>query len=599
MLKRLSRPATGAQSYSSVNRLSGLAPARLLLLVSLATGLGGLSGRADSVAGAPFDLQRFIDTELRAGKQRIVVPPGRYRVAPKQSAHLSFKGLTNIVMVATGVEMICTETARAVNFENCRNVRFEGMTIDYDPLPFTEGRITALAPDKSWVEFEIIEGYPDNKLEQRIEIYDPATGELRREMTGWEEGFAALGNHRYRIAKPKGYRYRKEWDTEEAGDILVTNQRSAAGTGDHAIVAARCTGLRLEEVRLYAAPCFGFLEHLCDGSTYYRCKVCRRPLAEDPVKRGFPRLRSLNADAFHSIEAVKGPAIIECAAKFQGDDCVNIHGTYHLVTASHENELRVVVAAAGRLTIEPGDAVEFLPYEGKRPADAIALKVELDSPMNGTERAFIQKLQMDASLHQRLLSSEARFFKLTLDRAVSLSIGSGVCSGNRVGNGCLVKGCDFGYNRSRGIIIKASRAKVIGNTITHSWMTAVLVAPEFFWWQEAASSSDVLIEGNAVVGCRCPAIEVVAAGGNGNPLPSGAHRNITIRRNTVAQSVWPNIRATSTDRLAIRNNRLTPVEPERFVPPLPARWDWGTNPPAAILTESCDQPKVQSLPAKP
>ena len=576
---------------------SGLTRAGLLL-AALVIGLGGLSGRADSAAGGPFDLQKLIDTELKAGKKRIVVPPGQYRVAPKHSAHLNFKDLTNIVIVASGVEMICTETTRAVKFENCRNVRFTGMTIDYDPLPFTEGRITALAPDKSRVEFEIIAGYPDNKLEQRIEIYDPATRELRREMTGWAEGFEALGNHRYRIAKPKGYRYRQEWDTEEVGDVLVTNQRSTAGTGDHAIVAAGCSGLRLEEVTLYAAPCFGFLEHRCDGSTYYRCKIGRRPLAEDLVKRGFPRLRSLNADAFHSIEAVKGPAIIECAAQFQGDDCVNIHGTYYLVTASHENQLRVLVPAAGHLAIEPGDAVEFLPYEGQRPPDAIAMKIEPDGPMNGAERAFIQKSPMDASLHQRLLSDQARFFKLTLDRAVSLPIGSGICSGNRVGNGCLVKGCDFGYNRSRGILIKASRAKVIGNTIAHSWMAAVLVTPEFFWWHEAASSSDVLIEGNTIVGCRTPAIEVVAPDANGQPLPSGAHRNITIRRNTIAQSVWPNIRATSTDGLVIQKNRLTPSEPEQFVPPLPARWDWGTNRPAAILIECCDQPKVQSSPAQ-
>ena len=118
------------------------------LLAALVAGLGGLSGRADSVPAAPFDLQKFIDTELKAGKKRIVVPPGRYRVVPRQSGHLCFKDLTNTVIVASGVEMICTETARAVNFENCRDLRFEGMTIDYDPLPFTEGRITALAPDK-------------------------------------------------------------------------------------------------------------------------------------------------------------------------------------------------------------------------------------------------------------------------------------------------------------------------------------------------------------------------------------------------------------------------------------------------------------------
>jgi hypothetical protein len=571
----------------------------LLLLVSLGTALRGASSRAGAAAGTPFDLQQFIDGELNAGKKRIVVPPGRYRVTPRQSVHLSFKDLAGVEIVATGVEMICTETSRAINFENCRDVRFKGMTIDYDPLPFTEGRITALAPDKRWLEFEVIDGYPDTKLEQRIEIYDPVTGELRCEMTGWQEAFEPLGNHRYRITKPKGYGYREKWDTEQVGDILVTNQRSTAGTGDHAIVATRCTGQRLEDVTLYAARCFGFLEYRCNSTIYYRCKVARRPLAENLVQRGFPRLRSLNADAFHSIEAVKGPAIIRCAAKYQGDDCVNIHGTYHLVMASHENQLRVLLAAGGSMTIEAGDAVEFLPYEGQRPADAVAVRIELDTPLTDTERAFIACLQMDTSLHQRLLSTQARVFKVALDRAIPLPMGSGVCSGNRVGNGCVVKGCDFGYNRSRGIIIKGSHAQVIGNTITHGWMTAVLVAPEFPWWHEAASGNDVLVEGNKIVGCRAPPIEVTAIGGNGKPLPSGAHRNITISRNTISQSVWPNIRVTSTEGLVIKKNRLTPADPKRFVPPLTTRWDWGTNQPVAILMERCAQPEVQSLTSKP
>jgi len=570
----------------------------LLLVASLATGQGGPGGGAGSPAGTPFDLQQFIDAALKAGNKRVVIPRGCYRVTPRQGVHLSFKNLTNVEIVAGGVEMICTETSRAINFENCRSVCFKGMTIDYDPLPFTEGRITALAPDKSWLEFEVIGGYPDNKLEQRIEIYDPATGELRREMPSWQPGFEARGNHRYRLKKHKGYGYREPWDSEQLGDILVTNQRSPTGTGDHAIVADHCTNLRLEEVTLYSAPCFGFLERRCDGTTYDRCKIDRHPPAGDPVPRGFPRMRSLNADAFHSNGATKGPAIIQCTAKHQGDDCVNIHGTYHLVMAGHENELRVLVAAGGSMTIEVGDAVEFLPYEGPRPADAVAVAIQPDAPLTDTERAFVAKLQMYASLHQRLLSLQARLFKVTLDRAVPLPMGSGVCSGNRVGNGCVVKGCDFGYNRSRGIIIKASHAKVIGNTITRSWMTAVLVAPEFPWWHEAASGSDVLVEGNQIVGCRGPAIEVTAIGGNGKPLPSGAHRNIVISRNAISQSVWPNLHVTSTAGLVIKQNRLTSADPKQFVPPLPERWDWGTNPPGPVLVESCDDPKVQATPVK-
>src|SRR5271165_6264735 len=71
MLKRLSIPVSQVQSDSPANWLrharppgpTGLTSACLLLLASVVT---GWSGHADSVAGAPFDLQQFIDTELRA-----------------------------------------------------------------------------------------------------------------------------------------------------------------------------------------------------------------------------------------------------------------------------------------------------------------------------------------------------------------------------------------------------------------------------------------------------------------------------------------------------------------------------------------------------
>ena len=167
-------------------------------------------------------------------------------------------------------------------------------------------------------------------------------------------------------------------------------------------------------------------------------------------------MRSLNADAFHSVEAVHGPAILGCTAKYQGDDCVNIHGTYHLVTGCRGATLRV--AAMGRMTIEPGDPVEFLPYEGRRPADAVAVKIEPDETIKEQERSFIRKLEILPQHKELLLEGRAKFFKLTLDRAQGLPAGSAVCSGKRVGNGFVVRGCDFGYNRSRGILIKASRA---------------------------------------------------------------------------------------------------------------------------------------------
>jgi hypothetical protein len=546
----------------------------------------GAPGARDAAA---FDLQGFIAGRIKAGEHRIVVPPGRYRVTPRHGTHLLLKDLADTQIVADGVEMVCTQTCRALVFDNCRNVCFRGLTVDFDPLPFTEGRIVALAPDKRWVEFEIIEGYPEYQLQERIEIYDPATGRLRRETAGWSNRIESLGGRRYRAVKPKWYGFQKDWDTEQLGDILVTAHCFPDGSGGHAVSATRCRRLRLEDVTLYAASTFGFLEHECDGSAYLRCKVDRRAPADDPLPRGFPRMRSLNADAFHSVGAAQGPAILDCTAKYQGDDCVNIHGTYHLVTGCRGAELRV--AALGQMTIEPGDPVEFLPYQGRRPADAVAVKIEPDGPITEEEKAFLRKLDILPPHRDLLLAGKANFFRLALDRAETLAMGSAVSSGKRVGNGFAVKGCDFGYNRSRGILIKASRGEVSGNTIAHGWMAAILVAPEF-WWFESASSSDLVIRDNKIVGCRRPAIEVIAPGGNGKPLPSGAHRNLSILDNTLTGSAWPNIRVTSTEALVIRGNRLTP-SPPALVPPVAGPWDWKAAQPLPIVVESCDGAEVQ------
>ena len=125
-----------------------------------------------------------------------------------------------------------------------------------------------------------------------------------------------------------------------------------------------------------------------------------------------------------------------------------------------------------------------------------------------------------------------RCFKVTLDREVTCPWARRSARASRSGNGFIVKGCDFGYNRSRGILIKASRGQVIGNKITHGWMAAVLVAPEYLVVRvgQFQRRGDCRERDH---GCRRAAIEIIAPGGNGKPLPAGAHRNMSIVGNTI------------------------------------------------------------------
>jgi len=534
--------------------------------------------------GVPFDLQGFIDTALAAGQKRIIVPPGRYRVKPQRQCHLRLRDLQDVEIMAKDVEMVCTETTLALNIENCRNLALRGLTIDYDPLPFTQGRIVALAPDKSWLEFEIIDGYPEN-LEMRIEIFDRQTEMLKVE-TRYDWGpFQSLGNRRYRVSRGAGHRFDPKKDLEEVGDILVTNSSTApGGQAGHAIVTANSANVVLEDIRLYASNCFSYLEYNCDGTTYRRCSIDRRPLEEDIRPRGLRRLRSSDADAFHSKHAVRGPQIISCTAKYQGDDCVNICGEYYMVMGSNQSKIRMLVRRKSNISV--GDSVELVSYTGERLADAKVLAMEADGKVKPDEQAFLNAQDMNQNTKDGLAKPDTEAWTLTLDRAVELPMGSVVCSTSHTGNGFLVKDCDFGFNRSRGILIKGSHGQVIGNRLTGCWMSSVLVAPEW-WWLESGSSSDLVIADNQITDCRETAIEVVARGGTGALAPSGAHKNIVIRNNTILNSPLPNIYVTSTEKLVIEGNHFKPLDP------MLSRFRWGQDKPTAIVTEACSQTEVQ------
>lgn len=501
-----------------------------------------------------FDIQAFIENEIAAGVKRVVIPPGTYRVTPMNRRHLTLKNLKNIEIVADGVEMICTETTMAVTIENCTNLTLRGMTIDYDPLPFTQGRITALAPDKSWLEFELFDGYPDDTLVIRIEIFDQITDELKRGTYSSWKPFDYLGSRRYRVAKAEGYSFDPAVDLEEIGDILVTNHDYApSGQGTHAIVTSHSSGVVLENITIYASNCFSYYENNCDGTIYRNCSINRRLLEQDLRPRGYKRLRSGNADAFHSKHARRGPQIIKCSAKFMGDDAVNICGEYYMIMDSSGSNVRIL--SLGDINLKVGDPVELVSYTGERIPDARVTGIGKDTGVQEDEIEFLSAQRMRGSNRDRLSQASAKGYLITLDREVDLAMGSVIASMNQMGNNFLVQDCDFGMNRSRGILVKASQGAVINNQLQGNWGNAILVSPEWYWL-ESGSSNDIEIRGNVIRECRDVGIAVMARGGDGRIAPTGGHNRIRITDNQIHESPYPAVFVSSTKDLTVSGNTL-------------------------------------------
>jgi hypothetical protein len=402
-----------------------------------------------------------------------------------------------------------------------------------------------MSDDKRVHTIELFEGYPaaDKVRDFKYEIFRGDTRTLR---------FGSYHDFKHKKLGPKmievtrGGRYRGE----EVGDIIAIGTADAPrGSMPHAVYTTGSEGVVLKDLTLYASNCFGFFETNCKGTHYLRCKIDRRSAASDLKKRQDPRIRSLNADAYHSKHAIIGPTIESCTAKFMGDDCTNICGDYHMVMACNGSKLRVV--AKRRLNIQPGDPLEVVSYTGARLPDAKAVRVS--SPigrMNAKELEFLSKQRMHPSSKQGKLG---QVHEIEIDRAIDLPMGSIIASANRMGNGFKVIGCDFGFNRSRGILIKASHGIVKDNRIEACWGEAVKVSPEY-WWLESGSSNDVAITGNTITNCLGKGIAVYAIAGKGGMAPTGAHNNIVIENNTITDVEDLHIWVSSTKGLTLKDN---------------------------------------------
>lgn len=541
--------------------------------------------------GRDFDLQGYINAAVKAGDTHVRVEPGRYRVKPQRSQHLLLRGLSNIVIDCTGVEMVCTETTRALSINDCDTVTLRGLTIDYDPLPFTQGLITGLSPDKRVHEVELFDGYPRAGAvrNEKYEIFRPDTRTLRRDCPHLD-AVEVVDDAHLRLTKAGG----GPSDAEEVGDLVVINATHApGGFAAHAVQCHASRNVVLEDITLYASNCFGFLETDCEATTYRRCRYDRRPAETDLVARE-PRIRSGNADAFHSKHASVGPRYLGCVARFMGDDAVNICGDYSIVMACKGQTLRVL--AKHRMTLHVGDGVELVTYEGRRMADATITDIREAPGIGEEETAWLRSQRMNDGLRTNAGGALSKGYEVKLDREVDLPRGSVIASTRAMGNGFVVDRCTFGFNRSRGILIKASRGTITGCTLQGSQIVGILVSPEW-WWLESGSSNDLIITGNSILDCPTPGIVVQAVGGNGRIAPAGAHRNISITGNTFSNVALPCILCTSTEGLTLADNSFPSDKGPQ------AAWGFGMVPPdqkgAPVVTVNCTEGETKAGPNPP
>lgn len=510
----------------------------------------------------PKDFAEIIYKALANGQKKIDIPKGVYTMEMKDGKPLTLDGLKDIEINAHGSEVNTRLASQAIEVTNCENIKISGFSIDCDTLPFTQGKIVAIdKADRMWWEIEIMGGYPlgnlGKSMPDRVQIFDPKTNNLKKNLYTYFPGVFSkvekVGERRFRFEKKK-----KNPDSNEVlGDFVVMTLPSR-GTRAHSVVTTKSKNIQYEDVIIYSGNCFGFFEDQCESNSYNRCQVNKK--LNDP-KVAYPRLRSINADAFHSKGATIGPKITNCILMYHGDDCIAINTSFYKVLSGKGDVVDLATNFRG-IKMKVGNKLRFVDFEGKVVGDAKLVKIEATADYSKDDLSKLTEMFKGSRGGGR----EPSVTRLTLDHSVPVTTGGVVSSVDMGGSGFIVKNNKMGYTRARGVLVKACDGVISGNTVIGCELGGIVLAPELNW-MEAGFSRNILIDHNTVIDCmfanssygieQAAPISVIAVNSKETIVPCGGFKNITITNNIIKNSPLPAMIITSVDGAIIKGNNIT------------------------------------------
>ena len=469
----------------------------LLLLVALFSSTAGAAAESQArELRAGEELRASLDAALASGKKMFRIPPRVYRF----TANVELRNTDGFTLEGGGAILVFAPGGGQLVLRDCRNCLVKGLTLDMDPLPFTQGTVRSVAPATHAVEIELDLGF------QRIDVKSQGKG------------------HRFAFFSPDGERELPILDTANPplteiapGRIRVTSPAffgqvdHALAPGDRVVVTLankggggltlqNSSGIRVEDLTIWAAGGFairesGFAE---GGHTYLRCRVVRRP--------GSGRLMAGASDGLHSFTQRKGPRLQDCEISHCFDDLVNIHGFVNIALEQRDGWWRVLCPAGQDFGV--GSRLLFYASPNAEPLGEATIKscrVLSDSPLGEVEQRVREHFRGSYGGLRLRSFMRPQVCELEFDRPVALKPYDFVSCPDFGGSGAVVEDCHFHDGHVRGILLKSSDSVVARCRFERVARSGLVLAPEIYWL-EGPFPQNIRIEGNTFIDCGYGAV---------------------------------------------------------------------------------------------
>lgn len=428
-----------------------------------------------------------------ASKTKPTIPAGTYRLP---AGGIVLKDLHDVEIDGTGVKLVATDLkATALKLVNCRNITLRGFTVDYDPLPFTQGTVTAVDAKGRTVDFEIHKGYPElpeaYKL-KHIHLFEKEGSRWKREAPDYyAKKVERLEGRACRAFFSKDTR---GFDRIEVGDKVALNIRRGTAVS----ISDGSGGVVLEDFTIHSAPGIAILVRYAeDGGIYRRVKVVPGPTPEGASE---PRLFSSSADAMNIAYTRRGPVVEGCEFTRMGDDSINLHGVVFPVLKWLDDSTF--------LTMRPHRGEDF--DQILRAGDEIRFLTDGDFHLiKSAKIAKVEKTRENSKDWVEMFhrywpsvppSDDFGFFKVKLDQAVEgVPVGAYTEIPASSAENFVIKDSYFHDHRARGLRLMSSHGVVEGNRFERIKGVAISLGPQFPFWAEAGWCENISIKNNRII----------------------------------------------------------------------------------------------------
>ncbi len=460
---------------------------------------------------------------------------------------IQVRDLNDFTIDGRGAELIGHDLSTMFQVENCSNLTITNLITDWDPLPYTQGKVIRV--DTAFVDIEVVAPFTAQagRRTEAILGYDMENHRMARRFTDhYQKGFEKTSE----VIEPGvmrlfiGRQDRFAGKLPSVGDYLIARHQVY---GYQSFQFSDCSELHIENVNIYCNPGMGIIGKNCHNIFIRHLNVMIRP--------GSGRWMSCTADATN-FSGCRGNLVMEnCLFEGQGDDATNVRSGEYLIVDEKLDDKRLKIKHGYRynsgflelprmgdiMELSSGDA-PLLPYATATVRLVQAIRNEKASILEFTDQVIENENALIVEFTEKLPENT---------RAGDIIGNASSCPVLRIRN------CTAIRNRARGFIVK-TRDVIIEDCIMQDiCASAVGLEADVNAWWEAIGSRNVIIRNNRFIRCKFEPEYlngVIESHTMSQDIPAGVHRDITIENNIFLGSDGNMIKLGSADSVNIFGN---------------------------------------------